>query len=266
MLDSFNRNISYLRISVTDRCNLRCHYCMPECGIKLMDHRDILSFEEIERIARYGVANGIEKIRITGGEPLVRRGIVDLVKMLSQIKGIRDLAMTTNGTLLDQFAQPLKQAGLQRVNISLDTVDPFSYREITRSGDLSSAIRGIEAAREAGLSPIRINCVVHQSAMEKDAQGVARYCLQNNLQVRFIRKMDLEHGVFSRVIGGEGGNCAACNRIRLTANGKLKPCLFSNLEFDIRELGVEEAFARAIGLKPESGTVNKLNRFSNIGG
>ena len=266
MLDSFNRNINYLRISVTDRCNLRCHYCMPECGVKMMDHKDILRFEEIEKIVRFGVHHGIDKVRLTGGEPLVRKGIVDLVKMLSQIDGIRDLAMTTNGTLLDQFARPLKSAGLHRVNVSLDTMDAEKYREITRGGNLTSVLRGIEEASKAELFPIRINCVVNQSAMEADAQGVARYCSQNNLQVRFIKQMDLENGIFSKVIGGEGGNCAVCNRLRISSNGKLKPCLFSDIEIDIREVGIEQAFARAMGLKPISGTQSKKNKFSNIGG
>ena len=123
MYDRFKRRINYLRVSVTDRCNLRCVYCMPECGVDLMSHKDILSFEEIVQVISFGAENGISKVRITGGEPLVRRGIVDLVGMISKIPGIDDLAMTTNGALLDQFAQPLADAGLQRVNISLDTVD-----------------------------------------------------------------------------------------------------------------------------------------------
>ena len=266
MYDRFNRKINYLRISVTDRCNLRCRYCMPACGIEMLSHNDILSFEEIVELVKFGTDHGITKVRITGGEPLVRKGVVDLVEMLSGINGISDLAMTTNGTLLDQFAVPLKKAGLHRVNVSLDTMDPESFRNITRGGDIAEVLTGIEAARAAGLSPVKINCVVKDSAMEKDAQGVVAWCRNNDLQVRFIKEMDLETGKFSKVMGGEGGNCAACNRLRLTANGKLKPCLFSDLEFDVRELGIEQAFARALGLKPKSGTGNKINKFSNIGG
>lgn len=266
MLDRFNRTINYLRISVTDRCNLRCTYCMPEQGVELISHRDVLSFEEIVGVVTYGATLGISKVRLTGGEPLVRRGISDLVGMLSVIPGITDLSMTTNGALLQQFAEPLAQAGLKRVNISLDTLDPGRFRKITRVGDLADTLKGIEAAQKAGLKPVKINCVIKDSVMEKDARDVAEFCHAHDLQVRFIKEMDLEKGVFSKVIGGEGGNCKSCNRLRLTADGKLKPCLFSDLGYDVRELGVEEAFYRALGNKPLSGSTNTKNRFSNIGG
>jgi GTP 3',8-cyclase len=266
MLDSFNRNINYLRISVTDRCNLRCNYCMPEEGVELMHHNDILSFEEIQEIVRVCVMMGVDKVRITGGEPLVRKGIVDLVKMLAAIDGIKDLSMTTNGTLLDQFASPLAQAGLQRVNISLDSLNPEKYRSITRVGEIENVMRGLEAAVAAGLTPIKINCVIKESREEPDAQEVEAFCSEHGFQVRFIKEMNLRSGVFSTVMGGDGGNCKSCNRLRLTANGKIKPCLFSDLEFDVRELGIEQAIIRAIGKKPESGTENLVNSFSNIGG
>lgn len=266
MLDRFKRNIDYLRISITDRCNLRCIYCMPECGINLMRHKDILSYEEIFEIVKFGSVHGIKKVRITGGEPLVRKGITELVAMIASIPGINDLAMTTNGTLLDQFAGELYRAGLHRINISLDTVNPETYRKVTRVGDLSSVIAGIQAAKKAGLNPIKINCVINKSPFEKDAREVATFCKKHSLEVRFIKEMDLEKGKFDRVIGGEGGHCAKCNRLRLTADGKIKPCLFSDLEFAIRELGIEQAFLRAIGEKPKSGTENTMNKFSNIGG
>jgi cyclic pyranopterin phosphate synthase len=266
MLDLFNRNINYLRISVTDRCNLRCNYCMPEEGVELMHHKDILSFEEIQEIVRICAGMGVDKVRITGGEPLVRRGIVDLVKMLSAIQGIKDLSMTTNGTLLEHFAIPLAKAGLQRVNISLDTLKFENYGNITRVGDISNVMSGIEAAVEAGLTPIKINCVIKKSRDETDAREVDAFCRERGFQVRFIKEMNLRSGVFSTVIGGDGGNCKSCNRLRLTANGKIKPCLFSDLEFDVRELGIEQAIIRAIGKKPESGTENLVNSFSNIGG
>jgi cyclic pyranopterin phosphate synthase len=239
---------------------------MPECGVDLMSHKDILSFEEIFDVVKFGTDHGIDKIRITGGEPLVRKGIVDLVSMIAKIPQIKDLAMTTNGALLDQFAQPLADAGLQRVNISLDTIDEKQYKRITRVGDLANVLKGINAAQKAGLNPIKINCVIKDSPIEKDAREVAEFCDMNDLEVRFIKEMDLETGYFARVIGGDGGHCASCNRLRLTANGKLKPCLFSDLEFDIRELGVEQAYSKAIGFKPKSGTENKVNKFSNIGG
>lgn len=266
MYDRFNRRINYLRISVTDRCNLRCTYCMPECGIDLISHKDVLSFEEILEVVKISVGLGVDKVRITGGEPLVRKGIVDLVGMIASVNGIKDLAMTTNGTLLDKFAAPLYKAGLHRVNISLDTMDPEKYSTITRVGDIQLVLAGINAAKTAGLNPIKINCVIKESPMEDDARQVAAFCKENDLEIRFIKEMDLEEGVFARVIGGDGGHCKSCNRLRLTANGKIKPCLFSEIEFDVRELGVEQAILRSIGQKPKSGTENKVNKFSNIGG
>lgn len=266
MFDRFNRKINYLRISVTDRCNLRCTYCMPEQGVDLISHKDVLSFEEIVEVVLHGTTLGIDKVRITGGEPLVRRGIIDLVKMLASIPEITDLSMTTNGALLDKFAVPLAEAGLNRVNISLDTLDPDTFRNITRIGDINDTLTGIKAAQKAGLSPIKINCVIKESVMEQDARDVAEYCHVHGLKVRFIKEMDLEKGVFSKVIGGDGGNCQSCNRLRLTADGKLRPCLFSDLGYDVRELGVIKAFDKAVGNKPVSGTSNTINRFSNIGG
>ena len=266
MYDRFKRKINYLRVSVTDRCNLRCTYCMPEKGVDLIKHEDILSFEDIVKVVKTGVELGIDKVRLTGGEPLIRRSIIDLVNMISKIDGIKDLAMTTNGVFLDRYAVPLAKAGLHRVNISLDTLDPEKYKKITRVGIIDSVFNGIEAAKKAGLFPIKINCVIKESPSEPDAQEVAAFCKKNNLQVRFIKEMDLETGVFSRVIGGDGGYCKLCNRLRLTANGKIKPCLFSDLEFDVRELGIEKAFRQAIDMKPKSGSENRVNKFSNIGG
>ena len=239
---------------------------MPEKGVDLIKHEEILTFEEIVDFTKTAVELGIDKVRITGGEPLVRKGIVDLVKMISEIKGIKDFAMTTNGVFLDKFAKPLEEAGLHRVNISLDTLDPLKFKEITRVGDLKTVLKGIEAAQVAGLTPIKINCVIKKSPLEEDAQAVAAYCKEKNLKVRFIKEMDLETGVFSKVIGGDGGHCATCNRLRLTANGKIKPCLFSDLEIDVRELGAKDAIIKAIEIKPKSGTENRVNQFSNIGG
>lgn len=266
MYDRFERNINYLRISVTDRCNLRCIYCMPEEGIQLMRHSDILSYDEITNFTRVAVGNGIAKVRITGGEPLVRKGITALIRMLNDIGGITDLSMTTNGILLSQYAKELKSAGLHRVNISLDTVDPERFAEITRGGNLSDVIKGIEAAKNAGLYPVKINCVIKESRNEQEAVDVTKFCTDNDLEIRYIRQMDLVRGHFSTVVGGTGGDCAACNRLRLTANGKLKPCLFDNVEFDIRKLGFEEAFKLAVDLKPACGSVNDTGSFYNIGG
>ncbi|MBN2615853.1 MAG: GTP 3',8-cyclase MoaA [Bacteroidales bacterium] len=266
MFDSYNRRINYLRISVTDRCNLRCVYCMPEDGIELMKHEDILSFEEIERIVVEGVARGITKVRLTGGEPLVRKNIVSLVKMIAAIEGVEDLSMTTNGILLAQFARALKEAGLHRVNISLDTLSPERYSEITRGGNIHKVLEGIQAAKAAGLSPIKINCVVFKNKEEHDAQSVAKYCRENDLQVRFIHQMNLETGEFSVVDGGEGGNCSQCNRLRLTANGEIKPCLFNELAYNVKEQGISSAYREALRNKPKTGTRNKSGKFYGIGG
>ncbi len=205
-------------------------------------------------------------MRITGGEPLVRRGIVGLVKMIAEIEGITDLSMTTNGILLKQYAGDLKEAGLMRVNISLDTLDPERFRAITRIGRLEDVLEGINAAKEAGLSPVKINCVINKSREEPEAKTVTKYCRDEGLEIRYIRQMDLVRGHFFAVEGGTGGKCSLCNRLRLTANGKLKPCLFNDLEFDVRALGYLKAIDLAVALKPECGSFNKTGAFYNIGG
>ena len=265
MYDHFKRHINYLRISVTDRCNLRCTYCMPEEGVQLMKHGDILSFEEIESFTHLAVANGINKVRLTGGEPLVRKGIVELVGKLSKIDGIQDLSMTTNGILLEQFAVDLKAAGLNRINISLDTLNPNRYCQITRTGNIHQVLKGIEAAKKAGLSPIKINAVLLEEP-DENILKLKTFCEEQGLDLRFIHQMNLQTGEFSKVEGGEGGNCSRCNRIRLLANGDVKPCLFSDLAYNIRQLGQEQALNLAIGNKPKSGTFNKSGEFYNIGG
>ncbi len=266
MLDNYNRSINYLRISVTDRCNLRCSYCMPEEGVTLLSHNEILSFEEIFEFTNIAVLKGINKVRITGGEPLVRKGISNLVKMLSSIDGIKDLSMTTNGILLSEFAEILKESGLHRINISMDTMNPEKFSVITRGGDLDKVKEGIAVAKKAGLNPIKINCVVNNNSSEPDAIAVKEYCKQNDLLVRFIPQMDLKLGHFAIVEGGDGGDCANCNRLRLTANGKIKPCLFNNKEIDIRTYGMENAIIEAIRQKPACGSLNEINHFNNIGG
>ncbi len=266
MLDQYKRKINYLRISVTDRCNLRCTYCMPAEGIKLMAHDNIISFEEIAKVVHEGVLQGINKIRLTGGEPLVRKGIVDLVRQISQIEGVEDLSMTTNGILLVKYADNLAQAGLNRVNISLDTTSPERYASITRGGDINQVYAGIRAAKKANLSPIKINCVVFKNRDEEDAKMVAAFCEANDLQIRYIHQMDLKTGEFSIVEGGEGGDCKACNRLRLTANGEIRPCLFNDMSFQIKEQGIEKAYADALDQKPLNGTKSLSGNFYGIGG
>ena len=266
MYDRYNRNIHYLRISVTDRCNLRCKYCMPEKGIKLLRHGDILSFEEIVSFTRVAVEKGVDKVRITGGEPLTRRNIAYLIQLLADIDGIRDLSLTTNGILLEEFAKSLKHAGLKRVNVSLDTVDPERYKEITRGGDFDRVMRGISAAEKAGLLPIKINCVVNKSSDEPDALGVKAFCESRKFDVRFIHQMNLETGEYAPVEGGTGGNCSLCDKLRLSSDGRLRPCLFNDLSFNVRELGSEKAIRMAVEAKPECGTKSVENKFNVLGG
>jgi len=266
MIDSFGRTINYLRISVTDRCNLRCYYCMPNGLARLLPPEEILSFEEIVEVAHTAVAMGFTKVRLTGGEPLVRRGIEQLVAMLAKIEGIQDLAMSTNGILLSDYAEALAAAGLHRVNISLDSMDPQRYAEITGGGDLQRVLAGIEAAGEAGLVPIKLNCVVSESSAEPDARAVADFAWENGLEVRFIHQMDFATGQFSVVEGGHGGDCPRCNRVRLSSDGMIRPCLFSDLAFSVRKLGARQALEQAIKEKPAAGGPCIHNWMHGIGG
>jgi cyclic pyranopterin phosphate synthase len=215
---------------------------MPAEGIRLIDHSSVLSFEEIAEFTRCAVELGICKVRLTGGEPLARKGTAHLVRMLSSIGGIEDLSMTTNAILLPRYAVALKQAGLHRVNISLDTID------------------------EAGLSPIKINCVILDSPDEPDALAVKRFCEEQGLIPRFIKQMDIEKGSFGVVHGGSGGHCASCNRLRLTSDGLLKPCLFNDVAFDIRKMDYREALRMAVDQKPQAGARSNSHKFYNIGG
>jgi len=189
LVDNYKRHINYLRISITDRCNLRCTYCMPFEGISQLSHEDMLSYEEIIRIAKIAVKEGITKIRITGGEPLVRKGVVNLVRWLSHVEGIEDLSMTTNGILLAEFARPLYEAGLKRVNVSMDSLNPELFKKITRGGELSRVWQGIEKASEVGLYPIKINVVAVKGVNEEEILDFVRLTLEHNYQIRFIEFM-----------------------------------------------------------------------------
>ena len=265
MFDQFNRHINYLRISLTDRCNLRCNYCVPVEGIKLMPNDDILSCDEIIEIVKIGASLGITKIRLTGGEPLMREDIVELVGRIKSINSIIDLSITTNGTRLSKLAKPMKEAGLDRVNVSLDTLDTVKYKKITK-GSLSDVLEGIDAAFNVGFTPVKINFVRIKGVNEEDELEVKNFCATKGLQLRFIRQMNLETGEFYPVEGGEGGICSLCNRLRLTANGTIKPCLHSDYGFNIREFGIEQAFLKALNLKPKKGIGSKTHQFYNIGG
>jgi GTP 3',8-cyclase len=265
MLDRFNRRINYLRISVTDRCNQRCYYCMPEDGVKFIKHEDILSYEEIAEITAELVELGINKVRLTGGEPLVRRGIISLVSMLSKIDGIKDLSMTTNGVLLTEYAENLKKNGLNRLNVSLDSIDPEIYKKITNSDKLKEVLDGLQAAVKVGFNPIKLNCVIKESSGEKNAREIAGFAAENGFKVRFIRMMNIAKGEFWPVEGGDGGNCRNCNRLRLSSDGRLFPCLFSDSSFSIKTLGVKKAFTQALANKPETG-IKAQNKFYTLGG
>jgi cyclic pyranopterin phosphate synthase len=192
LVDSFGRAHDNLRISVTDRCNIRCFYCMPETGVQFMERNEILSFEEIERFVRVAVRLGITKLRVTGGEPLVRRDLPVLIRKLVDIPGIRDLALTTNAVLLEEMAQPLYEAGLRRINIHLDTLDPERFKRITRRDDLARVLAGIDACLRLGYGPVKLNAVAVKGLTEPDIVPIARFCRERNMEPRFIEFMPLD--------------------------------------------------------------------------
>lgn len=192
LLDSFARIHDSLRISVTDRCNIRCFYCMPEEGVKFMPREEIFSFEDIERFVRVAVSLGVNKLRITGGEPLVRRDLPELIARLHAVPGVQDLALTTNAVLLQEFAQPLYDAGLRRLNIHLDTLDRERFLKITRRDDLPKVMAGIEAAQQAGFRKIKINIVAVKNLIEPDIVPMANYCRENGFEPRYIEFMPLD--------------------------------------------------------------------------
>ena len=192
LVDSFGRAHDNLRISVTDRCNIRCFYCMPEQGVQFMERNEILSFEEIERFVRVAVRLGITKLRVTGGEPLVRRDLPVLIRKLVAIPGIRDLALTTNAVLLEEMAEPLYEAGLRRINIHLDTLDRERFKQITRRDDLPRVLAGIDACLRLGFGPVKLNAVAVKGLTEPDIVPLARFCRERNIEPRFIEFMPLD--------------------------------------------------------------------------
>jgi len=268
MYDRFNRKIDYLRISVTDRCDLRCTYCMPEEGVPKKRHEDILPFEAVIRIVSEAARLGFRKVRLTGGEPLVRRGIVSLVREIKGVPGIEEAALTTNAILLPEFAEELREAGLDRVNISLDTLDPEKYRRITRIGDISKALAGIEAARAAAFSPIKINMVLLPGENEEEVETMKVFCMERGLILQRIRRYYLSDiASLSPELESERPlPCVDCNRIRLTADGKLKPCLFSDIEIPVDFSDIGASLSRAVQEKPKSGSSCILRENWQIGG
>jgi len=231
-----------------------------------MPQENILSFEEIAEVVNTGVSLGITKLRLTGGEPLVRKNIADLVYLLKNTNGVEEVSMTTNGVLLSQFAEDLKTAGLDRINISLDTLNESRFQQLTGFNKLNDVIAGILQAEEVGIHPIKINFVKHSHSTKEDEFEVQKFCSEHGFHLRYIRQMDLSTGEYSQVEGGIGGNCKLCNRIRLSADGYLKPCLHSNEQFHIKEFGIEQAFRMAILNKPKCGTGSTKHKFYNIGG
>jgi cyclic pyranopterin phosphate synthase len=322
--DSFQRPINYLRISVTDRCNLRCVYCMPPQGISLMSHYDILSYEEIYTLVKVAAELGITKVRLTGGEPLVRAGVSDLVRLIAGIETIDDISLTTNGILLARYAAELKEAGLMRVNISLDTLRPERFRQITRCGELEDTLNGIKAAYEANLTPVKINMVVMAGINDDEIPDFARKTVSDGWHVRFIEQMpvidnaplspeffsvadmrkrieplgklepwkvDVGNGParYFRLPGAAGTIgfitpvtehfCYQCNRLRLTADGKLRLCLLNEDEIDLKEplrsgasvAELKTIMENAIARKPKGhhlteGANHKGRPFSQVGG
>ena len=273
MQDTFGRKITYLRLSVTDLCNLRCRYCMGAEGVEKRAHSEMCSLEQLRDIAAAAAACGVRKIRLTGGEPLVRRGIVELCRMLREIPGIEELCLTTNGVLLPALAAPLRAAGVDRLNISLDTLRPDRFRDITRVGSLADVLRGLEAAESAGFQNLKLNCVLLGGVSDDEISDFAALTLTHPWQVRFIELMpmgtcvgwDRAHFLPSdavlarcpqlREVGTQGvcrvyrlpgarGTvglispmshrfCSGCDRIRVTADGRLKPCLHSSEEIPL---------------------------------
>lgn len=271
LIDRFGRRIDYLRVSITDRCNLRCIYCMPLEGVRFKSHNQILSYEQIAEIVKAGVRLGIHKVRITGGEPLVRRGITTLVQYLSTIEGIDDLSMTTNGILLKIFAKELKDGGLKRVNISLDSLNPQRYTHITQGGDIKDVFAGLEAAQKFGFSPIKINVVVIPGINEDEIGLFKRFAQRESVTLQFISRMHIKDTTNSKGIklsfADRPPPCGICNRIRLTADGKLKPCLLSDREVDVYSYpSIEQAISKVVKIKPQSGLVCKEREMFQIGG
>ena len=322
LVDPFRRVISYLRVSVTDRCNLRCVYCMPEEGIEFQPREEILSYEEVLAVVRAGACMGLRKVRLTGGEPLVRSGIVDLVAMIKSIPGIEDLSLTTNGIALARLAEPLARAGLRRVNVSLDTLRPERFRQITRLGQYGDVVGGIAAARAARLSPIKINVVVMRLVNDDEVLDFARSTYEQDWDVRFIELMpfleeqetcikdtslvlgfvpteeikqriekelgslepsqtEVGHGParYFKLPGAKGNIgfispvteshfCETCNRMRLTADGKLRPCLLTDHEVDLKAIlrgggdgeALRQGILEALHTKPDAHHLTDGNR------
>jgi cyclic pyranopterin phosphate synthase len=310
LFDDYHRKINYLRLSITDRCNLRCRYCMPEEGVELIEHGDLLTYEEIRKVIEIFTRNGISKVRLTGGEPLVRKGVVDLIKGIAHIEGVQDLSLTTNGVLLKEYAAALVEAGLRRINVSLDTLHPERFAFITRRDKFNEVWSGIEEALRHPLAPLKVNVVVIKGFNDDEIKDFARLSFIYPLHIRFIEFMPMwEAGKWDRAkivpsaqimeeikeigeltpIGPEANDgpakryylkgsageigfispisshfCEQCNRLRLTPDGRIRTCLFSDDEIDLKgvlrgsgteEKKVEEVLYQALQVKPEGHSI-----------
>ncbi len=265
MFDRYERPVTYLRLSVTDKCNLRCRYCMPAEGVPKKRHEDFLSLEQMVEAARAAVRLGITKIRLTGGEPLVKRGNVDLVRMLASLDGVEQLAMTTNGSLLADLARPLRAAGLQGLNISLDTLDPVRYAYITRGGDIDAVLAGLRAALDEGL-PVKINMVVLGDTTDAEIGRMRAFAAMMGARLQLINHFELAKQKEDSYRFDRPPSCATCNRIRLMADGMLKPCLHSDAEVKLDLTRIEESLREAVLAKPPRGGACVNRAMSEIGG
>lgn len=304
LVDSFDRQVRYLRLSVTDRCNLRCTYCMAE-DMTFLPKSRVLSLEEMAAVGQAFVELGVEKIRLTGGEPLVRKGVVDLAERLGRLDGLRELVMTTNGVLLDQFAKPLKDAGVKRLNISIDSLKADRFRKLTRFGLVDDVFRGIEQARKVGFEKIKLNAVVLKGINDDEVLDLTRYSIDKGLDISFIEEMplgeisshervdtavanvsikqliDAEFGLqastfvdnasgpsrYMKVVGSDtkvgfispmtDNFCASCNRVRVTAEGRLLLCLGNEHSLDLRSIlrerpkDLKDEIIKSMQRKPE---------------
>ena len=305
MIDKLGRDITYLRISLTDKCNLRCRYCMPEEGVCKRSHHEMMTEDEVVTAVEVAASLGIHKIRLTGGEPLVKRNIVSICRRVAAVEGIREVCLTTNGILLPNLGKQLREAGVNRLNLSLDTLNPDKYAYITRIGQLEQFQKGLEAALEAGFEKVKINAVLIGGFNDDEIEDLAALTMKYPVDMRFIELMPIQdHDEFgesayvpySRVLEklpeavpaakdggvaklyrlpGAQGNiglispisahfCGECNRLRLTADGKLKPCLHSADEYSIKGLdkvGMKAVFEKAIWNKPAwHGDLDAVNR------
>jgi cyclic pyranopterin phosphate synthase len=311
LVDPRGRRIDYLRISITDRCNFRCIYCQSKGPFKFLPHEEILTFEEIESIVRVGVKLGVKVVRLTGGEPLLRNGIVELVARLAKTPGLEDISITTNGYFLSELAKPLKEAGLKRINLSLDTLSEEKFSELTGGFSLKKVMEGLYLSLSEGFTAVKINSVIIRGFNDEECEELAKLSLELPVEVRFIEFMPVGKNSLwdeSRVVpiseikerverlgklwptekvgkgpaavfrfeGAKGKVgfisplsshfCGSCNRLRITADGRLRPCLFSDEEINLKDYlrgkkgSLEEAFREALRIKPEIGVKASTQR------